>query len=714
MTERALGAKYKAIADEILALEEEYAERQGDGEERSSAPRPAASAAAIAKAERALKRKLPSSFVELLKVFDGWDHFSWGLSIFGTRELSDASRYADAREVFGYGDDPIPDELERGVLIAQDENDATRVLLLESGEVVDWMYEERERYPDVAAFLSSRKGVLLDMAARAREARERLEREWSAAYRSESDRALEVEAAEALKRAGPAPIERLAAVKRPWPKAAKATELVAKKGRSVVAEVGLGVVLYLGAAPTRDEVFATIRAFREHFPFKGKLQWMRASSMEFFPHDARAVDDESFFDALRADDEGHFGLRLELALAKQHARAGSKNTAFLNVRAVPPELDEEDAARLRAAFVELYLPAHADADALAALVRALTDVLPVRSGHGGYFAHVWDRESEPDPNRAVFEWCRRFWGIDVVGIDGWLSAALRRMRGASWLTVVGRPFLRALDGAGALGALPSEVSRHDGAHGAVFQAGAAPSLCDVARGEACEAVASVARAIDPLVVQSYEKRGFFSVGGVLFDTFQEELPAFVDHHATALHVHRFARPASFQGPTPREEAEAMMRALCEEHGTRFYKEWLSAKKRGDDDGFRDVLRGLYNAACGDAVRTELGLEALGFLTRFPEWAPAQTYGNFFYALLHRGAYAEALEHMPEALRIAAESNPPTFHNAACIFAKSGDPERALECVALAKKHGYEGFARMKDDEDLATIARRPEFLRLFE
>jgi hypothetical protein len=41
------------------------------------------------------------------------------------------------------------------------------------------------------------------------------------------------------------------------PKAVRPADLVVKNGKEVVAQVGLGLVLYLGAAPAEAEVLAT-------------------------------------------------------------------------------------------------------------------------------------------------------------------------------------------------------------------------------------------------------------------------------------------------------------------------------------------------------------------------------------------------------------------------------------------------------------------------
>src|SRR5215831_8797707 len=118
-----LAARYRAIADEVLPLEAAYAQRRGD--EADSRPRPPASDAGIAAAEQKLERRLPESYEAFLRTFDGWEHFSWGTSIFGTEGLRRGA-YEDARKVFGDCADPIPKELSDGLLIDESDDDAAR------------------------------------------------------------------------------------------------------------------------------------------------------------------------------------------------------------------------------------------------------------------------------------------------------------------------------------------------------------------------------------------------------------------------------------------------------------------------------------------------------------------------------------------------------------------------------------------------------------
>lgn len=54
-----------------------------------------------------------------------------------------------------------------------------------------------------------------------------------------------------------------------------------------------------------------------------------------------------------------------------------------------------------------------------------------------------------------------------------------------------------------------------------------------------------------------------------------------------------------------------------------------------------------------------------------------------------------------------------FHNIACVLARQGDPQRALEMVKAAIASGYDEWRTMKQDEDLASLRSDRSFVALF-
>lgn len=75
----------------------------------NSPPHPAAPAD-IAAAERRLGFALPASYLEFLRLHDGWPEFAFGANLFGTAQLGKASYVSIARMVV----EDFADELEHG------------------------------------------------------------------------------------------------------------------------------------------------------------------------------------------------------------------------------------------------------------------------------------------------------------------------------------------------------------------------------------------------------------------------------------------------------------------------------------------------------------------------------------------------------------------------------------------------------------------------
>lgn len=319
-----------------------------------------------------------------------------------------------------------------------------------------------------------------------------------------------------------------------------------------------------------------------------------------------------------------------------------------------------------------------------------------------------DEDAKPDPYEAVLAWCRRFLALEVGYLDGWLTAARRRHRGAGWLTVLGTPFVRAL-GKPRLSKLSKTIHRYDGKNGIVLRAGATPPLGDVARAEFPEAIAEVARMLEPVTITDYGKQGALLISGEWFATSTNELPgAFADHHATHAHLRRFVDPMALVGPTPREKAiELADRLFAKKKKTP--RDWTKTKTNGS---FGDVLQALYNSSVTLETTTPLAVEALEFAARYPDSAPAEVYCNLLYAYLHTNDMAKGMALLPIALR-TAKDDVHTYHNAACILVRAKKFDEALDCVKRAKAGGYEHFAKMQFDEDLAPLARKKAFQDLF-
>lgn len=130
-------------------------------------PNPAASALAVKRAEKRLRRALPPSYRAFLQLHDGWPRFFDGASLLGTATLGHR-KYEDlARAAFEAAETPVPDlgpprrprarslipfgaDLEGTTLFA-----FNPAVVTPEGEyeVIAWVNELGVRQPSFAAFL---------------------------------------------------------------------------------------------------------------------------------------------------------------------------------------------------------------------------------------------------------------------------------------------------------------------------------------------------------------------------------------------------------------------------------------------------------------------------------------------------------------------------------------------------------------------------------
>jgi hypothetical protein len=130
-------------------------------------PNPAASALAIKRAEKRLRRNLPPSYRAFLQLHDGWPRFFDGASLLGTANLGHR-KYEDlARAAFEAAETPVPDlgpprrprarslipfgaDLEGTTLFAFNPS-----VVQPNGEfeVIAWVNELGVRQPSFSAFL---------------------------------------------------------------------------------------------------------------------------------------------------------------------------------------------------------------------------------------------------------------------------------------------------------------------------------------------------------------------------------------------------------------------------------------------------------------------------------------------------------------------------------------------------------------------------------
>ena len=131
------------------------------------------------------------------------------------------------------------------------------------------------------------------------------------------------------------------------------------------------------------------------------------------------------------------------------------------------------------------LPMDADPEPLIGLAQELCRTLPVRSGLAGFQA----RWSETKGMSACDDWRRRFHGLDLQDSNHVYPALREGVRGANWLTILGRGLASAYVEARDVPQFDKpeiQVLRDDACM--IFRAGERPTLGDVAKGAVASAL----------------------------------------------------------------------------------------------------------------------------------------------------------------------------------------------------------------------------------
>ncbi|HSW33730.1 MAG TPA: tetratricopeptide repeat protein [Steroidobacteraceae bacterium] len=146
------------------------------------------------------------------------------------------------------------------------------------------------------------------------------------------------------------------------------------------------------------------------------------------------------------------------------------------------------------------------------------------------------------------------------------------------------------------------------------------------------------------------------------------------------------------------------------------------------DLFRRVIEikpGFY-AAYADLAQTCEGLgrkaeadvaseQLLALLPNYLLQNPDDSRARMYYAitLAERGRKDEAIREGAAALELSP-GDPMMLYNCACLYARLGETERAVDTLRQAMSGGYENFGWMKHDPDLDSLREDPGFIELMQ
>jgi hypothetical protein len=159
------------------------------------------------------------------------------------------------------------------------------------------------------------------------------------------------------------------------------------------------------------------------------------------------------------------------------------------------EIDPERTER--AGVLEITLPETWDPQALFELALEIVNTAPVHSLVGGYVFR-YDVHDESPAFHQIYEWARRYLGMDIQKADDMAWLAPRALPGSNWITYIGGSVAAAAEiDLGSLRDLGDDVIAIDVAGGLMLRAGGRPLEGDVERMCFPLAYAKVARALDP-------------------------------------------------------------------------------------------------------------------------------------------------------------------------------------------------------------------------
>ena len=159
---------------------------------------------------------------------------------------------------------------------------------------------------------------------------------------------------------------------------------------------------------------------------------------------------------------------------------------------------EVDASRAaRSGILELTLPQETSPEVLLRLVSEVAECGPFFSAVGGYVTR-WNGAYRHLAFDRIYEWCQRYWGLDIQDSEAMSWLAPRGLPGSNWLTLVGWPLLDALgkDAPSLVDTGEKAVSVSTLSHGMLVRAGQEPTVGDLNQTELPTAYMEAARMLE--------------------------------------------------------------------------------------------------------------------------------------------------------------------------------------------------------------------------
>ncbi|MCR9145417.1 MAG: hypothetical protein NXI24_24475 [bacterium] len=98
-----------------------------------------------------------------------------------------------------------------------------------------------------------------------------------------------------------------------------------------------------------------------------------------------------------------------------------------------------------------------------------------------------------------------------------------------------------------------------------------------------------------------------------------------------------------------------------------------------------------------------------YLSALKLHASAAIYYQFGNSLMNVGRFADAAEAYQRSVMLYYERPELAFYNAACAYSRMENAPKAYELLALAFDRGYDAFAHVRKDPDLAYLRKQPDW-----
>ncbi len=255
--------------------------------------------------------------------------------------------------------------------------------------------------------------------------------------------------------------------------------------------VALGLTLYLATAPRRAEVLRAWDAYKAMCP-PDRLRLVRSTRTEFWEPLGQPLAPTT----------------LDRYLTHQDARIDQgigiwdgEDRNFWSFRMQGVVLDDGPPA---ASFLQIYFPEDVSPERIFELSRLLAAAIPFLSGHAGYTAIFKARRKRSAFNQ-IYAWAKRYLGIEVEDLNRTLPYVTGAIKGANWLTMVGRELGNDLMKSEVVMHLPQGLALSPERYGWVLRAGERPVFADRHRREFPAPYAAAERLLLPLKLTKHDE-----------------------------------------------------------------------------------------------------------------------------------------------------------------------------------------------------------------